>query len=409
MTRFADGHRNRPRFAFVLRCNRHGDASQMFGVHHDGAQPTIEIDAPPTSRRIARITGHPSRTWRAYAVMAACRRAEPRTPRSVSDWRCNDDSGDFQHGFWYFSVVMRARVLLSSLAIIFGAVSLSNCGGRTNLGGIDDSGPQANAAGTGGTAGTTGAAGTTGGAGTTGTAAGGTTMSGGAAGSGGSAPSEICKLPRVVGPCDAAFPAWWHDSATGVCEPFIYGGCGGNANNFTTLEACQNACSGGDPDMDACSGPGECVLLGASCCGPCDPATVQSFVAVNRSAAQAYSHVKGCDAVDCGPCMPVTEPERTRQNFVAACEQGRCVVVDIRTTPLTECRLASDCRLRDGAECCEGCDGQGIVAINRGADADLAKLVCTVPMQSCPPCVPPPLPGLTEVCTGGRCNVGFLR
>ena len=161
--------------------------------------------------------------------------------------------------------------------------------------------------------------------------------------------------------------------------------------------------------MDACRAPGECTLLAATCCGGCDQATDQSLVAVNRSAVEAYAHVKGCDAVDCAPCPPVGEPERTRQNFVAACQQGLCSVVDIRSTDLTACKLASDCRLRDGAECCEGCDGQGIVAVNRSADADLAKLVCSVPPQGCPPCVPPPLTGLRESCMAGRCNVGFLR
>src|SRR6266542_2743954 len=94
-----------------------------------------------------------------------------------------------------------------------------------------------------GGAGTAGATTGGGGAGTGGRGNAGTAGSGGL--------SELCKLPKVVGPCDAAFQAWWHNPATGICEPFVYGGCEGNANNFPTLNACQTACQGGQPDMDA--------------------------------------------------------------------------------------------------------------------------------------------------------------
>ena len=30
---------------------------------------------------------------------------------------------------------------------------------------------------------------------------------------------------------------------SGVCEEFIYGGCGGNENNFETLEECNQQCN----------------------------------------------------------------------------------------------------------------------------------------------------------------------
>jgi hypothetical protein len=185
--------------------------------------------------------------------------------------------------------------------------------------------------------------------------------------------------------------------------PFTYGGCQGNANNFQSLEACQTACSGGEPNMDACTAPGECVLIGPSCCSPCDPASSRSFVAVNRAATMSYAQVHRCEAVDCAACPPVAEPQRTLQNFIATCEKGQCRVVDIRENDVTACTANADCVLRDGAECCEGCDGQGIVAVNR--NGGLGKLVCTVPVSGCDACVPNIPPGYLPACTNGHCAV----
>jgi hypothetical protein len=271
------------------------------------------------------------------------------------------------------------------------------CGGSTRAQPDADGGvPTTSGPSTSGSGGSTGSS--------TGTGAG-----GGVAGSGtgGGGSPELCRLPMVVGPCEAAIQRFWHDPATGVCVPFVYGGCEGNANNFDSLEACQAACKGSQPDMAACSGPGECTLLGAGCCAPCDQATARSFVAVNVARAQEYTHVKGCDTVSCGACPPFSEPESTRQYFVATCREGACVVTDVRETDLTKCSTSGDCVLRDGAECCEHCDGQGIVALNRAARLD--DLVCAMPRPSCPPCVPIIPMNLVPLCTSNRCSVGFLR
>jgi hypothetical protein len=214
-------------------------------------------------------------------------------------------------------------------------------------------------------------------------------------------------LPKVVGPCEAAVPAYWHDPATGVCMPFIFGGCDGNANNFPSLEACQMTCSGGQPDMDACSGVGDCLLLSDSCCAACNPNSTHSFVSIRRGTEQEFTRLRGCDGITCGACPPIAEPDSTRQYFIATCEAGRCKVADIRQTALTSCMGNTDCVLRDGAECCEGCDGQGIVAVSRFDD--VAKRVCPTPTPGCPPCVPNLPPNVTPLCTNARCTVGFLR
>jgi hypothetical protein len=209
----------------------------------------------------------------------------------------------------------------------------------------------------------------------------------------------------VPGPCDAAIPAWWHDPATGVCVPFTYGGCEGNANRFVSLDACQAACSGGEPNLDACAGPGECVLVAPICCSSCDPASDRSFVAINRAAATEYSRIHRCETVDCAACPPVAEPERTQQYFVATCDRGQCRTVDIRENDVTACATNADCVLRDGAECCEGCDGHGIVSVNR--NGNLGQLVCPVPTVGCPACAPIIPPEYQPLCSNGRCGITF--
>ena len=35
---------------------------------------------------------------------------------------------------------------------------------------------------------------------------------------------------------------WRYVPSIGQCENFIYGGCGGNANNFETFESCERKC-----------------------------------------------------------------------------------------------------------------------------------------------------------------------
>lgn len=54
--------------------------------------------------------------------------------------------------------------------------------------------------------------------------------------------AEVCLLPRDVGPCRALFPSYYYDRYTQDCREFMYGGCKGNANNFETREACEDAC-----------------------------------------------------------------------------------------------------------------------------------------------------------------------
>jgi len=65
----------------------------------------------------------------------------------------------------------------------------------------------------------------------------------GGAANGAAGDAGTCSLPKVVGPCEAAIPRFWFNVATGQCEPFTYGGCGANANNFESAAECSRACA----------------------------------------------------------------------------------------------------------------------------------------------------------------------
>nr|XP_012306226.1 tissue factor pathway inhibitor 2 [Aotus nancymaae] len=54
--------------------------------------------------------------------------------------------------------------------------------------------------------------------------------------------AEICLLPPDEGPCRSRIPRYYYNRHTQSCRQFTYGGCEGNANNFETQEACDNAC-----------------------------------------------------------------------------------------------------------------------------------------------------------------------
>ncbi len=54
--------------------------------------------------------------------------------------------------------------------------------------------------------------------------------------------SSTCLLPPDPGPCDGNCPRFFYNDNVGQCEPFSYGCCEGNANNFLTLAECESAC-----------------------------------------------------------------------------------------------------------------------------------------------------------------------
>ena len=223
----------------------------------------------------------------------------------------------------------------------------------------------------------------------------GTSSSAGAP-AGGSA-GAACTAPQDAGPCEGFFPAFWHDPQTGLCEPFVYGGCSGNENRYPSRDACMQACAATRDDWGGCAHDNDCVLAGPSCCVACDPA-IEQLVAVNLAHEQQYRELR-CPGpgTSCEPCIPVPENEQTSKFLKAVCENARCTVLDIRESPLTECQKTSDCVLRDGAGCCAECDGSGWVPVNKNAD------LCGGAPAECDDCTSPLPANWDVVCLSGRC------
>ncbi|KAI5697625.1 hypothetical protein M8J76_010138 [Diaphorina citri] len=52
-----------------------------------------------------------------------------------------------------------------------------------------------------------------------------------------------CHLKPVTGNCRASLHRYYFDTKTLTCTSFIYGGCGGNANNFVKRKDCERQCA----------------------------------------------------------------------------------------------------------------------------------------------------------------------
>uniref|UniRef100_A0A4W3GYW6 Amyloid beta (A4) precursor-like protein 2 n=1 Tax=Callorhinchus milii TaxID=7868 RepID=A0A4W3GYW6_CALMI len=52
----------------------------------------------------------------------------------------------------------------------------------------------------------------------------------------------VCSQEAMTGPCRAMIPRWYFNANKKKCVRFIYGGCGGNRNNFDSEEYCMAVC-----------------------------------------------------------------------------------------------------------------------------------------------------------------------
>ncbi|XP_030633148.1 kunitz-type protease inhibitor 2 [Chanos chanos] len=61
---------------------------------------------------------------------------------------------------------------------------------------------------------------------------------------------EACMAPSEPGPCRAYFKMFFYEPSSGSCQPFVYGGCRGNSNRYSTVEECMSRCAGVDGRFD---------------------------------------------------------------------------------------------------------------------------------------------------------------
>ncbi|XP_075555475.1 amblin-like [Dermacentor variabilis] len=62
-----------------------------------------------------------------------------------------------------------------------------------------------------------------------------------------------CTMPPEAGNCRAHIPTWYFDPTISRCRMFIYGGCGGNENQFSSEKKCQKVCLQSWERMRVCS------------------------------------------------------------------------------------------------------------------------------------------------------------
>uniref|UniRef100_A0A3B4X8H2 Si:dkey-117n7.5 n=1 Tax=Seriola lalandi dorsalis TaxID=1841481 RepID=A0A3B4X8H2_SERLL len=54
--------------------------------------------------------------------------------------------------------------------------------------------------------------------------------------------TDRCLEPMAEGACSEYILLWYFHPRSGECRPFVYGGCGGNRNRFSSRQECQSWC-----------------------------------------------------------------------------------------------------------------------------------------------------------------------
>ncbi|XP_069010945.1 tissue factor pathway inhibitor a [Embiotoca jacksoni] len=124
--------------------------------------------------------------------------------------------------------------------------------------------------------------------------------------------NELCALKDNPGPCKAIKNRFFFNVNTGRCELFEYGGCGGNANNFQTMEACEETCVVSD-DKNPChlaEAPGPCrgLLMRYFFDGKSQQCK-QFFYGGCFGNANNFRIMADCQAKCQNPAKPTTAPE----------------------------------------------------------------------------------------------------
>lgn len=55
--------------------------------------------------------------------------------------------------------------------------------------------------------------------------------------------ANSCFFPENAGHCKGRIPSFYYRPETGSCDCFVYTGCGGNGNQFETLDDCMSECN----------------------------------------------------------------------------------------------------------------------------------------------------------------------
>ncbi|XP_013170735.1 PREDICTED: papilin isoform X4 [Papilio xuthus] len=109
----------------------------------------------------------------------------------------------------------------------------------------------------------------------------------------GSQRSDFCALELDPGPCEELQSRWGYDGSLGTCITFMYGGCGGNRNNFPTQEHCNYFCPDeGVENRFGTSSDDICRLPMRA--GPCDQSLMRWFYDPSTDSCSQFTY-GGCE------------------------------------------------------------------------------------------------------------------
>uniref|UniRef100_T1JGC3 BPTI/Kunitz inhibitor domain-containing protein n=1 Tax=Strigamia maritima TaxID=126957 RepID=T1JGC3_STRMM len=104
--------------------------------------------------------------------------------------------------------------------------------------------------------------------------------------------ADVCALPSDHGPCSsAAEKRWYFNQNSGRCDQFIYGGCGGNGNNYVSLAECEHRCGVKITTADEFKLE-DCHLDKAY--GRCDDSTIRWYYKKDTGVCEQF-HYSGCN------------------------------------------------------------------------------------------------------------------
>ncbi|EFP00691.1 CRE-MLT-11 protein [Caenorhabditis remanei] len=143
-------------------------------------------------------------------------------------------------------------------------------------------------------------------------------------------PVSTCEADIDVGECAGVFSRFAFDKSINACRSFTYGGCGGNANNFATLQECTNKCVNRPvcPEAPACD-TNRCQLVNdRSGCPFCScPPVKQASPPGTITPPGPRDNLPNCPAFDRSACHEPCMVFHNRQG----CEE--CVCPHTAPTP----------------------------------------------------------------------------
>ncbi|XP_014749241.1 PREDICTED: BPTI/Kunitz domain-containing protein-like [Sturnus vulgaris] len=120
--------------------------------------------------------------------------------------------------------------------------------------------------------------------------------------------SHRCRLPAVPGRCRASIPRWFFDAPSGRCRRFVFGGCGGNGNNFGSESECRESCDPSSPAPTNSTSPEGCS--GPPVPGPCRAAFPRWYFIPEENSCREFTY---------GGCRGSANNHRDEQECLRRC------------------------------------------------------------------------------------------